>query len=744
MGHKKDHSPKGNPCSICGLAPNAHRVYHKPVGSPCEKCGLSVSKHKTRQYHKPEGDPCARCGEPAREHRAYNSTKEKAKNARRHARHADYIGIDGEGVGRLPHRYTLLAASNESGTFRAHVEAKPGERLTTVQCLDFILSLPTNRTKIFAYAFNYDLTKILEDVDDKTLYFLFRPELRQREKDKAMLGPRPVKWKGYSLNLQGTKFTLKKKSKRVIIWDVFKFFQGKFVKALKDWKVGTNAVQDKIQGMKEKRSEFVEDNREAIREYCYSECRALAELVRKLVMSHEEAGLKLTKFYGAGSSGAAMLSVMGIKEKIRPVPDAMRESVASAFFGGRFENAMVGPVREELWSYDISSAYPYQTTFLPCLEHAEWVLTKDEALAAKSRIALVQYRLHANPRIEHWGPFPFRERDGSISFPASSGGGWVWQDEYRQGKKLYPRNVEFIQAWLYRHDCQCRPFARIPEYYRHRLILGKEGPGIVIKLAVNSCYGKLAQSIGNAMFNSWIWAGLITSGCRAQILEFLSLHKKRENMLMVATDGIVTRERINPPVPLDTETGEVALPDGNVTRKPLGGWEEKHMPKGVFMARPGIYFPCAPTEEELKDIRARGIGKGVVLEQWEKIITTYEREGVNGIVPVANVQRFCGAKTSIHFSNGKGYTRASWQDGAKPCYGDWISRRVEMTFDPMPKRAGVLDDGQRLRLREFGPDDVSVAYDKAAMSREAAELKIALQEIIEQPDADFTDWVEIL
>src|SRR5690348_17906092 len=47
---------------------------------------------------------------------------------------------------------------------------------------------------------------------------------------------------------------------------------------------------------------------------------------------------------------------------------------------------------------------------------------------------------------------------------------------------------------------------------------GKDGAGIVLKLGTNSTYGKTAQSVGSAPFRSWIWAGNITSGTRAQLL----------------------------------------------------------------------------------------------------------------------------------------------------------------------------------------------------------------------------------
>jgi len=672
------------------------------------------------------------------------SKKKKVKSTRLRDQRYRYIGIDGEGVGRGEHRYIMLGASCESGEFTQVLQAHEGGRLNTRECLDFLLTFPTKRTKLFAYAFNYDLTKILQDCDDRTLYLLFRPELRQRHGSEAMKGPVPVKWRSYSLNLQGTKFTLRRGKKRVVIWDIWKFFQSKFVGALRDWKIGYLELWERMSGMKDKRGEFDKEKAEDIRAYMLEECQCMAQLARKLDDAHKAAGLKLKTYYGAGSSGAAMLTVMGVREKINVTHEAMRHSVASAFFGGRFENSVIGTIRERVYNYDISSAYPYHTTFLPCLIHGEWELTRKRDDLDAATVALVRYSLGPNDSITDWAPFPFREGrgtewEGSISYPIESGGGWVWSSEYLAGERAF-RHVRFEEAWLYRAHCDCKPFEGIPKYYVHRLLLGKEGPGIVIKLAVNSCYGKLAQSVGNALFNSWIWAGMITAGCRAQVLDVLAMHQDRSNLLMVATDGIYTRERLTMPLPRDTGTADAVNDKGQRAGKPLGGWEEKIVDKGIFVARPGIYFPLSPTVDEIKDVRGRGVGKGVVLENWQRIVDAWERGGLDAIAEVANVTRFCGAKTSIHHSQGKGYTRADGYDGVKPSYGNWITRKVEMGFHPMPKRSGVRADGLTLELRRFGSASTSQPYSRALISKDALEMKAVFDELNEQPDIDLTEY----
>jgi len=405
--------------------------------------------------------------------------------------------------------------------------------------------------------------------------------------------------------------------------------------------------------------------------------------------------------------------------------------VAQAFFGGRFENSVIGEIEGPVYNYDISSAYPYQTYFLPCLVHAKWTHTRKESRLAHSRQALVRYSLSEEPRIAHWAPFPFRDKDGNICYPFVSGGGWVWADEFRSAKHAFPDNVRFIEAWVLDSLCDCHPFKDIAHYYRERCRIGKEGPGIVMKLGCNSVYGKIAQSVGNGVFNSWAWAGMITSGCRAQIIDMIALHKDRANCLMVATDGVFTKERLNTPRPKDTDTW--------ATGKPLGGWEEKVINQNVFIARPGIYFPMNPSEKQLKEVKGRGVGKKVVYDNWALIADSWKKNGVEQEVKVANVSRFCGAKTSVSrrsVSNQFVYHRADGSSGdEKPSYGEWVNREVKMSFNPMPKRECILEDGVHLKLRGQGEMN-STIYAKAGPSQEILELKQVMDEMNEQPDAD--------
>lgn len=717
------------------------RYYHNPVlpkgwanaecidNLRCQKCHAKVTAH--RVAHIPQGEDwnCTKCGVPRHMHVAPPD---------------DYlVGIDGEGESRPfkpgyeqfdkdgkpleNHVYTMLAYSDAVGRNVAHIRDPEG--LSTKQCLDFILSIP-NRARPFAFAFNYDLTMILRDLDDCSLYLLFRPELRS-VKGKS----KPVKWEGYELQLVGTKFSVKRGHKRITIWDTFRFYQCSFVDALETWKVAQPKDLIRMRKMKLARGSFEKYDDSEVLEYCLEECRYMAVLTDKLITSHKTAGLPLRSFFGAGSTASVLLKQIGIHKAVRSYPDALKGQldipVASAFFGGRFENRIVGAVPGMVHSYDISSAYPYQLYQLPCLECGCWEHVTEERAAKGAQAVLVRYSLNPRNPDKHWGPLPVRLDDGCIVFPSRSGGGWVWGNEYAAAKRHWS-GLKFREAWTYRTDCTHRPFERIADIYVQRLKIGKEGPGIVYKLGANSCYGKLAQSVGMSRpFRSMVWAGLVTAGTRAQLLDAIGSHKNRANCLMLATDGIYTREELDMPKPSETGTGDIGVlnPKTNeLEYKPLGGWEHKEVPNGIFAARPGIYFPLKATKEEEKQFRARGIGRKALYESFQKIIDAHDNNLAS--VRVASTIRFHGAKSSIHIGRD--------EETDKPCfvrserYGQWRPRPIDMSFSPAPKRATELKDGT-LTLVELPLDLESVPYDRALVSPDAMTLKIAEAIALEQP-----------
>jgi hypothetical protein len=328
-------------------------IDHSPKGhDPCRKCGAPAAKHRVKHHYVPgRKDRCKSCGLPEVRHRVRKRSPAEIEAQRVRSnkkprpyryRSQIYAGIDGEGRGRKDHKYVLLAWRDEHGERADWIEDHE-KGLSTKECLDFLLNIP-HRIKVFGFSTNYDLTMMLRDVDDHLLYRLFRPELRQRAPGSRIVSPYPVRWQGYRLNLQGTKFYVARGKRRRTVWDVWKFYQSKFVKALQDWKVGDKETHDRLTVMKDTRGESDKWTPDEMRLYCLSECTNLGQLVRKLVDAHADVGLELTSFYGAGSTANLLLGVFGIAEKRGTQPKGMVSAVASAFFGGRFEHSVIGAV----------------------------------------------------------------------------------------------------------------------------------------------------------------------------------------------------------------------------------------------------------------------------------------------------------------------------------------------------------------------------------------------------------------
>ena len=370
-----------------------------------------------------------------------------------------YWGIDGEGKGRMPHLYNMLIATDENGIY---LSQENDDGLSTYESLSFLVRLTAYTPVVFAYSFMYDLTKILEDLPNKDIYHLFRPELRAYEG-----GFEHVFWNDFELNWIAGQFTVQKSKQRLVVWDVFKFFQSSFVKTLDRWEIGDTDVREHIKKMKDKREGFEHESKDDVRAYCVLEGQQLALLTRKLTEKHQEAGIPIKEYYGVGSTASVILKKLNIEEKRDHGPEAIWGAIMRAFFGGRFENGWIGDIEGPLYNFDISSAYPYQLFRLPCLEHGKWSVTRNIDVARRSTIALVWWHMGVNHHDYSWGPFPFRTKKGSIVFPVAGGNGFCWGEEFFAGQSIFP-HVEFIMAYVYNTDCDCRPFQEIPLYYRER------------------------------------------------------------------------------------------------------------------------------------------------------------------------------------------------------------------------------------------------------------------------------------
>jgi hypothetical protein len=482
----------------------------------------------------------------------------------------EFIALDGEGwTLEGDHKYVLIMDSD-------------GRRLTdergiaTKRVFDFILALPPRRVPV-VFGLNYDVNMWLRDLGRARLQELWSTGRSH--------------WFDYTLEwIPGKWFKVSKAGGRSVkVFEVFGFFQTRFVKALEDWDIPVQDV-DSLEEMKASRSTFDPTMLPAMIEYCHTECKLLVRLMEGLRDALEYVDIRLRSWNGAGAIAAALLRREGVKDHLvhhGDLPPAVAQASLCAYFGGRTELFQQG--RFPLVSqYDICSAYPAAAIGLQSLTTATWEPIRKYDVRLDHGLFECTWTI---PPSSGLGPFPYRTRNGRICYPLN-GRGWYHACEIRDARRLYGDDIQVHSGWVPRDNHPDYPFAFIPELYAYRRKLKEDGHAAqkCLKLAINSLYGKLAQGVGfrdtPPPFQSYFWAGEITARTRARMLSIAAQHP--DDLIMLATDGVFF-------------AGDVPL-QGETIGNNLGDLEHGTI-TDAFFAQPGVY--CG-TKDGVVIRRSRG------------------------------------------------------------------------------------------------------------------------------------------
>lgn len=658
-----------------------------------------------------------------------------------------FRGCDGEGatLDNSYHAYFML----RMGEDLLRVKGK-NVRLSTAECLDFISRMPTDVIHV-GYFFDYDATKLLEDMPWQKL-----DRLVHREKRTGLNGQVfSVDYDQFQVDyLPRKELKVRRVLRRVedetewspwvVISDVGSFFQMSFLRAIQVWEVGTEEDHEKIRVGKLQRAAFDVAEFEDIAEYNALEIRLLEQLMEKFRAACVSAGYVPKKWQGPGALAEAMLAAHGVKKSkdvallTTPEFEPLVSFARKAFYGGRFEMAAVGPVSVPAFQHDINSAYPHAMRFVPCLQHGEW-----RRLYNKGRtIPLARYdipsgRLGERYALQYgtftrdphqsstlWYGLPLRTGTGSIVFPAK-GKGWYWSFEVQSASH---QSFSTVEAWEYTRTCGCRPLGFVESVYATRKALGKNGPGLVLKLGLNSLYGKTCQSIGFPKYANAIWASFITAYPRMMINNLIHSSplcvRARANktagcgrdIIMVATDSVAT---------LMDRQGDIEVSEA------LGAWSTEIHPDGMFLVQPGVYFGTSG-----KPTKTRGFTRTVVDTYEEEFRLAFQSMVETGDLNRGSValpmQVFVGIRYALQRRDtrllGQWLEFGSGEVAGKVLSFDWTSKRLPMTLNPTVERPWLLT-----MPYEGSEDTETVPYSKAIgglMEAEADRLAFA----------DLPDW----
>ena len=542
--------------------------------------------------------------------------------------HAQFIGWDGEGIDGADghHRYVLFANS-DGHEVRTTAIGDDGEckSLSTRRCLKLLIhSGQENPNAIHViYYGSYDFNMLLRDVPRESLQ-------RLRHGQRAYYGEFNLEVRfGKSLWVQN-RFS----NVSVTLWDVGSFFQQSFVKALRTWEVQTQHL-DNIERQKANRAQFKFSDIEEIREYCYQELEALVLLMQQFRDSLEDCGLRISRWHGPGAIASALYAQHKCGTHKKVCPDEINRAAQYAYGGGRIELIRQGHYTGRVYNYDIRSCYPWAIAGLPSLRNVSWEHRNGSRRTEERDMSLYHVKWHFNNGTPFY-PVRHRFSSGAVCYPQSGVGAWIWTPEYRLLERYFSGQYEVTESYISNvTDSTRRPFAWVEDLYQQRMEWKAKGYGAerILKLALNSLYGKMIQQLGWKSvdrlppWHQLEWGGYVTSAARARMYDAAY---GNHDVIGFETDGILTTS------PLPVELSEE-----------LGGWElTEH--DSVTYVQTGFYW--------LDDkVRYRGFDPGSVTR--EAVLNAWEN---NAQYVDAKLTRLIGLNYAAH-------------NGLWDVWGDWLT-----------------------------------------------------------------------
>ena len=499
---------------------------------------------------------------------------------------AQFIAWDGEGfntdteIDEFTHEHKFVLFANSLGK---HIAISAEQTyLSTVDCCELLLETAREHPRAIhvVYGGSYDMNHILKDLPKESVEQL------------ARFGD--CTWNGYYIRFLPRKsLFIQKGENSVTLWDVIGFFQMSFVQAITQWLGKDYADLPLIAKGKSNRTEFNDADMPFMIRYNDAELRALVLLMESFHYAVKSLGLKLARWDGAGAVAAAIYAQKDFKKHLGKQPAAVEDAARYAYFGGRFELGQYGAQERNVYGYDINSAYPAVFRDMPSLASGLWRKISVPVPSDISDFSLVRIRWSL-PGIR-FGPFPYRDIQGLVLFP-ETGENWVWGVELNAYLNTIPDRpdwtVELLECWRFESSSDAKPFHWVQEYYdeRQRIVAGQSelpyGCQMVIKLGLNSLYGKTAQSLGWTEekpnvppYHNLCYAGFITAATRAKLWR-AAMHAP-DHIVMLATDGILST---------------CELPVEVAQEKVLGLWERTDynyvmaIQSGVYILRKGEQY----------------------------------------------------------------------------------------------------------------------------------------------------------
>jgi hypothetical protein len=643
---------------------------------------------------------------PKTNHQEYGQKRREEQRSGDTAKPVVFVAVDGEGIEEEEgQRYALLSSS-----FHNPIINRQG--LPTEQCLRYLLGLKQGtQTRVVAYGATYDINMLLRDLSPKQLTSLYETEecwYHGKENDYRI---NRVKGKTFTVSEYSQRrvyHDLTEKLRSVTVWDVFGFFQGSFLKAVKEWKIPlTPEQQDILAQGKAGRGGFLWKDLADLIEYNHLECDLLVLLMDKVQEMLRKQGLYLARWDGAGSIAATLMKKHNVKTYVKQgFHPEVEESIMRAYFGGRSQCVQFGHFEGPVYCYDINSSYPSSYLDLPSL-HGKWSRANGHLPDQRYVLYELEWCLPHDSPIT---PFPFRWEEGGIGYP-TQGRGVYHSLLVDVAMKRWSKCIHFDHAWVFTPDTEEKPFEFVLPFMEERLKRKRDGDlsHITMKLGANSIYGKTAQSISYKdtlpPYQSYYWAGLITSWTHAQLLG--AAIQKPKDIIFFGTDSIFSSSPLN-------------LPFGTT----LKTWEDCGTIDKFELYQPGLYRMHINGEEP--QCKTRGLHPEEI--DFDELASIWGKKKYGGVYN-AEVTRFQGLEVSMaqnRIKDWRTWKQTTKQIHLRPAgYGD-VNDPGRRAYHDLPSR-----DLQNFRYSYiYGGDMLSSRFEKRKMKLPDPDNQILMNDFL--------------
>lgn len=287
-------------------------------------------------------------------------------------------------------------------------------------------------------------------------------------------------------------------------FDISQFFYAPLDEASEEW-LNDKKVED-IDTSRFDDASYIMDNYDDIREYAIKDAKLTQRLGHKLVSEAESLDIPMGMPFSTG-----YLSAEYIRANTDEKPDFGDSRYQSMFwdsyYGGRFEVFERGQVGE-VAAPDINSAYPAVMRNLPDPETLDWMYYSNESVQGRnielddiktSDYGVVDVTVSTDPNAKIQ---PFAQKvGGRVTFPVLTNAritviAPIFEFAVKEGLVT---DYQINEAWLgHEREITEYPFTWLNGLYADRkqweIKEGKEKKGKLVKIVINSSYGKTCQT----------------------------------------------------------------------------------------------------------------------------------------------------------------------------------------------------------------------------------------------------------